>query len=264
MKNSDGPQAVLFDMGGTIEDVWVDSATYLSGAKSMAQRLYEEGITAKRLAPERIRELVENGLVDYKEWAMERGVESSPLDIWSKWLLKGEMTGPSALTAVVAEWLSLTYETVCLSRRLRPEAYPTLAGLKERGYILGVISNTISETQVAQTLGKHDLEKYFDTVQASVLAGSRKPDPTMLLQASKELSVSSEQCMYVGDNPSRDILGARNAGYGWALLITSPDSHKPRPELAKPSDPSVKAPWEAHITSLLEILELVDERPWSV
>ena len=40
MKNSDGPQAVLFDMGGTIEDVWVDSATYLSGAKSMAQRLY--------------------------------------------------------------------------------------------------------------------------------------------------------------------------------------------------------------------------------
>lgn len=263
MKKSSGPQAVLFDMGGTIEDVWVDSATYLSGAESMAKRLYEEGVTAEQLAPDRMQTLIENGLVQYKRWAMEQGVESSPLDIWSKWLLKGEMTGAKALTASVAEWLSLTYETVCLSRKLRPEAHPTLAGLKERGCILGVISNTISETQVANTLEKHDLDKYFDTVQASALAGSRKPDPRMLLRASEELGVQPEQCMYVGDNPSRDILGARNAGYGWALLITPPDSTKPRPELAKPGDPSVKGPWEAHITSLLEILELVDERPWN-
>ncbi len=37
------------------------------------------------------------------------------------------------------------------------------------------------------------------------------------------------QSVYVGDNPIRDILGARNAGFGEVIIIIEPDTLKKEP-----------------------------------
>lgn len=256
-KNITVPRAIIFDMGGTIEDVKVDYLTYMEGADMIAARLYDSKITKRRLAPEELKELIDGGLLEYKSWAMENGVESVPRDIWVKWLLVDELVSETALTMEMAEWLSFTQETRCLSRELRPEAHEVLTELKKRGYGLGVVSNTISQTQVPYTLDVHDLTRYFQTVQASSVVGSRKPHPKMLQIAADELGVHTSECMYVGDTFSRDILGARAAGYGWALLLSSPDSTRRLPELG-----TGQSTWEGHITNLLDILDILEQRPW--
>ena len=42
--------------------------------------------------------------------------------------------------------------------------------------------------------------------------GLRKPDPAIFLRAADWLHVEPSQCLFVGDNPVVDILGAHAAG----------------------------------------------------
>lgn len=42
--------------------------------------------------------------------------------------------------------------------------------------------------------------------------GLRKPDPAIFRRAADELSVIPEACLFVGDDPERDVLGAAAVG----------------------------------------------------
>lgn len=218
-----GPVAVLFDMGGTLEDVTREPAALARGEALLASRLSEAGVTRVALPPGELTTLIEEGLAAYKRrMNQERELaELPPLDLWSGWLLNHSQFALERLTAGLAEELSFLYETRCLSRRLRPEALPLLEDLSQRGYHLGVISNSISQTQVARTLSLHQLTSFFQTVQVSALAGRRKPHPLMFQRAAAELGVDPERCLYIGDTYTRDVLGARAAGYGYVLLMLS-------------------------------------------
>ncbi|MGE5623664.1 MAG: HAD family hydrolase [Methanocella sp.] len=258
-----GPAAVLFDMGGTLEEVALEPAGSGRGETALLAELGGAGVIQRPLAPGELTARVEEGLNAYKRQMHAEGElrELAPLEIWSRWILAGEGFAPGRLTAQVAEELSFLYETEGFRRSLRPEARPMLEELTRRGYPLGVISNSISLTQVARTLRLHRLEALFGTVQVSALAGRRKPHPAMFLTAAAELHVEPGRCVYVGDTFTRDVLGARAAGYGYALLMRSP--------LGRETDArdggdlevyaAVEAVWERSITSLDEVPGLLAE-----
>lgn len=62
------------------------------------------------------------------------------------------------------------------------------------------------------------LEGYFDEVGTYHDTQMHKPDKTPFLRMGERLGVAPEDCLFVGDNPSRDIKGAKGVGMktAWA------------------------------------------------
>lgn len=105
-----------------------------------------------------------------------------------------------------------------LSERLRSpkiwtsfyDAKPALESLRKLGCLVGVITN--AESNLADVLDNAGLSQYIDTVTTSEEVGVEKPDPAIFLKAMGKSGLEPKRCVYVGDVPEIDILGARNAG----------------------------------------------------
>lgn len=93
-----------------------------------------------------------------------------------------------------------------------PDVFPTLAALRERGYLLGVITNGTARTQACK-LDYSGLRPYMDLVVLAGEEGIQKPDPRLFQMAAARLGVPCESCVFVGDHPENDLRGAQNAGY---------------------------------------------------
>ena len=78
-------------------------------------------------------------------------------------------------------------------------------------YRLGTVSNGLADLQ-DRKLENIGLRGFFECVVLSEEVGLRKPDPGIFLQAAVALDVKAEQCVYVGDTYTTDIVGAKNAG----------------------------------------------------
>lgn len=91
-----------------------------------------------------------------------------------------------------------------------------LERLRERGVVLGVVSN--SDGRVKDALHAAGLAEYFDVVVDSSIAGVEKPDPRIFLGALEHLGVAAGDALYVGDVYEVDVVGAESAGLAAALV----------------------------------------------
>jgi putative hydrolase of the HAD superfamily len=82
--------------------------------------------------------------------------------------------------------------------------------LKEKGYLLGVITNGRSpfQARAIKGLGIYD---YFDTILISEVEQVRKPQVEIFQRAMNRLGVSASDSVFVGDHPEADIVGAKGA-----------------------------------------------------
>lgn len=87
----------------------------------------------------------------------------------------------------------------------------TLEELKKRGYKLGMVTNgnSLLQNTKLDTAGIRDL---FDMAVVSDDIGIWKPDKGIFEYAMKELGVTPEESLFVGDHPINDIQGALGAG----------------------------------------------------
>ena len=98
------------------------------------------------------------------------------------------------------------------SRVLFDDTFSTLAALKQRGYILGVVTNRhyggLPFHEDLQTMGLLDYFAY-EPMAISADLGIRKPNPDIFMHALNRLSVQPEDAAMVGDSLKADILGAK-------------------------------------------------------
>jgi HAD superfamily hydrolase (TIGR01509 family) len=92
---------------------------------------------------------------------------------------------------------------------IRPGTRETLLRLGRR-YPLGVISN--ADGKIAEVLERCGIADCFQEIIDSGLLGYEKPHPTIFDTALRQMQVSAEQSVYVGDVYSVDYLGATGAG----------------------------------------------------
>ena len=104
--------------------------------------------------------------------------------------------------------------------RLADVVHQTLVKLKARGFVLGIVSN-FDET-LPELCDRFGLTLYFDAIVVSSIAGVEKPDPGILRVACRQLDVSPQLALYVGDHPF-DVLCARKAGMSVAWLCEPGD-----------------------------------------
>lgn len=97
----------------------------------------------------------------------------------------------------------------CL-RHMDPQIRPMLEGLRRRGIKVGLISNCFSEE--AMVIRRSVLFPYFDAVCLSYEEGVQKPDELIYRRCMEKLSVSPEECIYVGDGGSDELVTAKQLG----------------------------------------------------
>jgi putative hydrolase of the HAD superfamily len=95
-------------------------------------------------------------------------------------------------------------------KHLNPQIIPMLTHLKDKDIRIGLISNCYSEE--VGPIKESILYPYFDAVCLSYEVGMKKPDKKIYIRCMKELSVESEECLYVGDGGSNELEGAKCLG----------------------------------------------------
>jgi REG-2-like HAD superfamily hydrolase len=97
-----------------------------------------------------------------------------------------------------------------------PDAYPTLTALKERGLVVGAVSNWV--WQLPELLHALDLVRLFDFIAASARIGYEKPHPRIFEWALEQAEVPAESVIHVGDHVEADVEGARGVGITGVLI----------------------------------------------
>lgn len=210
---------VLFDMGGTLEDIW-----HNEGTKREALQCVWDTLRAHGLEPEvdfgQFQELILEGIREYKTWCDLEFREKKPEEIWPEYYLKAFNFNRKAL-ADICEELANMWECTYFHRELRPGVREMLAGLKARGYRIGVISNNASLYNVFNVLEEYGIREYMEDVEVSSITGYRKPHPEIFRISMKQMQEKPENCVYVGDTLSRDVIGSKEFGFGKAVYIQS-------------------------------------------
>ncbi len=100
---------------------------------------------------------------------------------------------------------------------LFPDAVDTIKALKALGLHVGIITDSDNDYIEAhlRALGIYDL---FDSITTSEDAGFYKPHERPFLLALERAGVEPEEAIYVGDNPAKDCVGAKNIGMMSVLL----------------------------------------------
>jgi len=88
-----------------------------------------------------------------------------------------------------------------------PEALPVLKALKQRGKMVGLVSNFDHPPHVRRILSHSGLGNIFDTTIISSEVGIQKPDPAIFALALQQTGISPHDALYVGDTEA-DVAGA--------------------------------------------------------
>ncbi|PKO01356.1 MAG: hypothetical protein CVU42_00685 [Chloroflexi bacterium HGW-Chloroflexi-4] len=170
----------------------------------------------------------------YRKWAFENMVEASEKELWTRWLLPDY---PADNIASLSAPLTYQFRQSMGRRVVAEGGAETIIELYKRGYVLGIISNVITEREIPDWLEADGLAQYFKSVMLSSVFGKRKPDASIYLEAARQAEVATEQCVYVGDNFARDVEGTRNAGFG--MIIIMPDKEDKDMELTPEQTPDL-------------------------
>jgi FMN phosphatase YigB (HAD superfamily) len=124
----------------------------------------------------------------------------------------------SAVPADVTQRL-LTIHMTCLVAAAEPmPGQGALLDWLQGRYRLGIVSNFDYTPTVRRILGEGDLTHRFEVVVVSDTVGWRKPRPIIFEQAFQTLGVTPQECVFVGDRPDIDVVGARGVGMDVAWL----------------------------------------------
>jgi HAD superfamily hydrolase (TIGR01549 family) len=113
------------------------------------------------------------------------------------------------LGASIFEALRVRYHE---ARCLFDDTHSTLAALRKRGFLLGIVTNRAYGGQAfTEDLSAFGLLKYMEYPQVAVSADlrMRKPNPEIFLHTLRALNVPPEEGVMVGDSLRADVCGAQ-------------------------------------------------------
>ncbi|MBN1318722.1 MAG: HAD family hydrolase [Anaerolineales bacterium] len=220
MENTNEIEAIFIDVGNTMRIVVKDDK-FQTHAKQQLVNL----VGAKDTLDVFFERLAERYRI-YRKWAKTVLTEASEKELWTRWMLPDY---PEEMIASISGKLTRLWRDRDGRRVARPDVKEVVLELNKRGYCLGIIANTITETEIPDWLEEDGLADYFKTVVLSSKTGLRKPGPEIYLEAAQRVGVPPGRSIYVGDNPSRDIEGARLAGFGMVIILMEPATLEKEP-----------------------------------
>ncbi|MGC4821565.1 HAD family hydrolase [Micromonospora sp. DT63] len=193
-------QAVLFDFFGTLTRSVQRGAAHLGTAELLGCPTETLSEVLNRTYYERATGRLGNAEATLRWVCGQAGVHPSD----------------SALRAAVAS----RHRAIRADTRLRADAVPVLAALRQRGLRTGVVSDCTHE--LPAFLPQLPIAPLLDVRVFSVQVGRCKPDAALYLTACGRLGLAPHECLYVGDGGSQELTGAERAGMT-AVRLAAPD-----------------------------------------
>jgi phosphoglycolate phosphatase-like HAD superfamily hydrolase len=218
------PRALLLDFGGVI----VDDAYRPGWASELAQTIHTllgarrvTGASAQSIAAD-----LASGLEAYGRWCdgMSRPYAPSEVGHEQFWADFIAPDWPAAAREVVLAHSAALCQRLGEVRHawhVRPGMPELLAYAAGQGMLLAVVSNTLYGSVHRDFLERVGLADWFAVQLYSDEVGVRKPNPELILRATRSLAVGPEQVWFVGDTRSRDVRCGRRARVAVTVLMQS-------------------------------------------
>ena len=238
-------QTIFFDVGNTLRIVVKDQA-FIDKAEADLMELIHTTESHDALFAK-----LEERWKAYRKMSKTTLLDASEGELWTQYMLPDY--NPNMIFAN-APRLTRLWRDHDGRRVARPDAVATLRELKNRGYTLGIIANTVTETEIPDWMAADKVADCFKVTILSSKVRLRKPDPAIYHLACRCIGTPEVNCAYVGDNPVRDVEGTQAAGFGMMIRIDEPDTLNMEKATGKEFIP------DHVITALSELLDLFPAR----
>jgi putative hydrolase of the HAD superfamily len=203
------PRAILFDLYGTLIDIHTQEDRP-EVWDTLARFLRYRGLPAEAGA---LREGFYGGAQKIQEESPEDHPETDNLAIFSGMLCR---MSPGVSETFCEEVTQLFRTLSMVHFGVFPDTLSTLEALKG-SFKLGLVSDA-QKVFLDPEIAMAGLRPFLDVIVVSSDHGFHKPDKRLFETALAELGLPKEQAIYVGDNVSRDIQGAKAAGIKAVLI----------------------------------------------
>ena len=205
-------KAVLWDIGGPVNDETVQEARFDDAALTAAREL-------RAVSAEEFVDICHQAVDSFAPRAYR-------YILWH--LSAGDREAYQTLGRRVAE---SNFEQF----NVRPEV-PAILAEQQARYRLGILAN--SGEAVLKRLAEHDLLKYFTSQKPGSLLGLEKPDVRYFQSVMAELEATPEETVMIGDRIDCDIVPARMLGIKTVRLRVG------RHKAQRPRYPEEAPDWE--------------------
>lgn len=206
-------EAIFLDVGNTLRIVIEDREFIVQAKKDLLT------LVGAQESEDAFFEKLEERWKNYRKQSKETLLEASEKELWTQWLLPDV---PAEKIAPLSGRLTRLWRDRDGRRVPRSDVKDVVIELSRRGYLLGIIANTITETEIPDWMESEGLTKYFKSVVLSSKVRIRKPNPEIYWEAARRIGVEPSRCAYVGDNPVRDVEGCQAAGFGMMIIFWEP------------------------------------------
>ena len=200
--------AVIFDLAGTLVE-WPEEGV---GARWAAAHEHALAASPRHVWPDRAAFVDAMSAAEGAHWARVVATQGSapPTRLVAEGLHRlGRAPDPAVLRAVLDGYARAVegWSIVC------PDAAPTLDLLRERGYRLGLLSNTWwAAAWHDAELATHGLADRLDAIVYTSDLPHSKPHPAVFWEVARLLGVDPAACVMVGDRLVDDVAGALGTG----------------------------------------------------
>jgi HAD superfamily hydrolase (TIGR01509 family) len=195
-------RAVLFDWGDTLMEWTPDAQLLTNGHRAGFAALGLEPIPAMtdRFQDVYLREFFAPGVVEEVEYPAQVRRLLAEFDV--------EVDDDA-----LSRFLEAEHAAWGPARQLAGSTHALLEALRERGLLLGLVSNAFDPPDLLhRDLAQLGVTERLDFAVFSSEIGRRKPDPAIFEHALDAIGVAAADALFVGDNLANDIAGAAAIG----------------------------------------------------
>lgn len=118
-----------------------------------------------------------------------------------------------------------------------------LEDVRQKGYRMAIVSNFDYAPAAYALIEKYRIGRFFERIVISEEVGWRKPKPVIFERAMDLLGIGPDEALFVGDNFTADVCGAKGVGMDAVWLNYKRESEEnldPVPDFIIPAFPNVK------------------------
>ncbi len=140
-----------------------------------------------------------------------------PDEYWAQFLLMHGVAAPEERRTLVARINDYSNNVLPISGGRQ-----ALAGLKQRGFVLGIVTDTMYPLEwKMRWLDQVGVAEFIDVVACSTVLGAHKPDPAMYLNALQQAHLAPSEAAFVGHDAG-ELEGARQVGLATVAVNYDP------------------------------------------
>jgi HAD superfamily hydrolase (TIGR01509 family) len=195
-------RAVLFDWGDTLMEWTPDAELLTNGHRAGFAALGLDPIPAMtdRFRDVYLKEFFAPGVVEEVEYPAQVRRLLGEFDV-------------DVDEDALARFLEAEHAAWAPARQLARSTHALLESLRERGLLLGLVSNAFDPPDLLhRDIAQLGVTERLDVAVFSSEIGRRKPDPAIFEYALRAIGVDAADTLFVGDNLANDVAGAAALG----------------------------------------------------